>query len=168
MANDIKEGTSNCEEYLDIYEHLGIYKEERKKLFIKYGKYNLDEEESSGKPLKSISEKHILLYENESNRVKNLSVKNRKKLLKGTNLRKHIFKVTGVSQTQYNRLRFIKENSVDGLNRIDSGETTVRELYFELKGMDKSTSEIEKFEKLAKKLSKTMTKEKIIEIIKKL
>tara|TARA_R110000868_G_scaffold175781_2_gene412999 strand:- start:3215 stop:4066 length:852 start_codon:yes stop_codon:yes gene_type:complete len=168
LAKDTKEGTKNCEEYLDIYEHLGILEEERKNLFNKYGRYNLNNEENTGKPLKSSCKNEMIKYENELNRVKNLPIKKRKKLLKGTNLRKYIFNVTGVSQTQYSRLKYIRDNSLDGLDRIDSGETTVRQLYHELKGIDTSTSEIEKFEKHARKLSEKISKEKMIDIIKKL
>ena len=170
LSKDLNASIANCEEYHDIYEELGILEEEKKKIFIKYGIDTHDEEKPTGEPLKSTCEHRIWLFETESKRIKKLGYKERRKILGESNLREYISKETGISQSQYYKLKYIQENSPDKLELIDSERTTVRNVYRELKGLDTETKikerEIKQFRKQIELLSKELTKEQMINIIK--
>ena len=55
ISQDLNENINTCKEYIDLYKELGIYEEEKKKLYIKYGMEYIIEEELSQIELVNIS-----------------------------------------------------------------------------------------------------------------
>jgi hypothetical protein len=172
LAKDLNESISNCEEYHDIYEELGTLEREKKKIFTKYGIEYQEVKESSLKPFRLTSLQRIKQYEKLSDKVKKKGYKSRKKLMGSSNIREHISKVIGISQSQYYQLSYIQENSPYELELIDSGEKTVRSVYRNLKDLDTKSKirdrDIQQFKKQIKKLSNILSKQQMVNMINKI
>ncbi|MCZ2845827.1 MAG: hypothetical protein O2U61_04925 [Candidatus Bathyarchaeota archaeon] len=165
LAKDLNESISNCEKYHDIYKELGTLEREKKKIFTKYGIEYQEVKESSLEPIRLTSLQRIKQYEKLSDKVKKKGYKSRKKLMGNTSMRSYIYEQTGLSQSQHYKLSYIKEHSPQMLDRIDSGELTVRNVYHELKGLDKRMDDMERLRRELKRASTLISKEQLMELM---
>lgn len=76
-------------------------------------------------------------YRKLNQEIKNLGYKDRNKLMGGVNLRKYLFKQTGISQTQVNKLEFIERNDLELYNKVLLEEVAISKVYLELKKSNK-------------------------------
>ncbi len=75
-------------------------------------------------------------YQNLNEELKKLGYKERKIKLDGVNLRKYLFKQTGISQTQVNKLEFIERNDLELYNKVLLEEISVSNAYKDLKKLN--------------------------------
>jgi len=72
-------------------------------------------------------------YRKLNKEIKKLGYKERKKLMGGLDLRKYLFKQTGISQTQVNKLEFIEKNDMELYQKVLKEEISVSKAYLNLK-----------------------------------